>query len=912
MPGGALLVGREGPSARLRDLLAGAAAGTRSLALVSGPAGIGKSSLVRAAVGDVEVVGWGTCVEAVAAPGYWPWSRALDAVAAAIGPAAAAATAAEDTPLLALIGRSFGPAPPSDGSDRDRLLLMDAVSRWLNRVAAEHGPVVVVLDDLQWADESSLALLEFVARDPAPAALAVIGCARHDELAPPARRRLSHLAMSATSIELDGLDRDAVEALAADIAGPLSAADVDDLYRRAGGHPAFTRELALLGRQAEGRHRLPVAVRDAIEDRLAGLPAGTGQVLEVAALAGNAIDADVVAAAAACSRAAVDDALAAARLAGIVGVDLDDRLRFAHDLYRETIAAGIPGDRVVGLHQQLGVALEERAAQGVVVHPADLAHHFTSAVPAGEVSRAARWALAAAATDVESLAFVEAVGHLRRWREAAGGAPVPVDPREHATVLLAEADALARAGMVEDARSRLRSAHTLPDATPLADVRAEVALAVADLGARFAARRDEVIRGLEDALGGVAGVDPDLEARVTARLARELQHSVPADRPRAGPLSERALALGRAGAAPDTLVTCLLARHDVRWIPGLAQERIDLAGEIVAVAVRSGDQRRAAEGNLLLANALLESGSAAFEQALAESLRTFDQLGQPRDRYTTATRRAAVLLLRGDLEDAEAAIEDAADLGSSIREPDTENVRMSQRLELVRARAQPEELLDFADAAVEHWTGAPIHAHGVAAGFCARAGDLLAARRHAAIVADLGSWRADRSYLWSVGVRELAAAAIALDDRSTCEALLADLAPIAATCGVNGAVVAFAGSHGHVAGLLAAHLGVDSADGFLADAVAAYERVGARTYLADLEAPPQVMSGPRPRPFPDLTAREEEVLVLIARGLSNDDIVGELVVSPATVRNHITRIFQKLQVRTRAQAIVLAREAGLV
>ena len=358
-------------------------------------------------------------------------------------------------------------------------------------------------------------------------------------------------------------------------------------------------------------------------------------------------------------------------------------------------------------------------------------------------------------------------------------------------------------------------------------------------------------------------------------------------------------------------MTCLLARHDVLWVPGSPAERIDLAREIVAVAERSGAVERAAEGNLLLANALLESGSAAFEPALDQSLRLFDQLGQPRHRYTAATRRAALLLLRGDLDAAEAAIDDAADLGSSIREPDAENVRMSQRLELVRARARPDGLLEFADAAVAHWTGAPIHAHAVAAGFCARSDDLPAARRHAAIVADLGTWRADRSYLWSVFVRELAVAAIALDDHALCQELLADLAPIAATCGVNGAVVAFAGSHGHVAGLLASHLGVATADRFLADADAVYERLGANAYLADLRALPQKTTGRRSRPFPGLTAREEEVLVLIARGLSNDDIVAELVVSPATVRNHITRIFQKLHVRNRAQAIVLAREAGL-
>lgn len=906
-----MLLGREGPYGRLCDLLARTAAGTRSLALVSGTAGIGKSSLVRAAVGKFEVVGWGTCVEALAAPGYWPWSRALDAVAAAIGPVTATAIAGDDTPLLALIGRSFGPASPSEGSERDRLLLMDAVSRWLTRVAADHGPVVVVLDDLQWADESSLALLEFVVRDPVPASVALIGCYRHDELAAPARRRLSQLAMLATSIELEGLGRDAAGMLAADIAGPLTPAEVDELFRRAGGHPVFTRELALRAREAAGAHRLPVAVRDAIEDRLAGLHAATRAVLEVAALAGNAIAPEVVGVAASISGLQVDEALATARSAGIVTAGADDRLHFAHDLYRETIAAAIPAVRRVALHQQIGATLAERVERGLAVHPADLAHHFTAAVPAGEVARAARWALAAAAADVESLAFGEAAGHLRRWRESVAASSSAVDQREHATVLLAEADALTRAGVIEDARRLLRAAHDLAVSGSLADVRAEVALAYADLGARFAARRDEVVRALEEALAGVVGADPDLEARLTARLARELQHSVAADRPRAGPLSERAIALGRAGTDSATLVTCLLARHDVLWVPGSPAERIELAREMVSVAERSGDHERLAVGNLLLANALLESGSVAFQTALEESLRLFDQLGQPRHRYTSATRRAALLLLRGDLDAAESAIEAAADLGSSIREPDAENVRMSQRLELVRARGRPEGLLQFADEAVAHWTGAPIHAHAVAAGFCARSNDLPAARRHAAIVADLGTWRADRSYLWSVFVRELAVAAIALDDRALCEELLDDLNPIAATCGVNGAVVAFAGSHGHVAGLLASHLGVASADALLAAAAAVYERIGAAAYLADVQAATHESAGHRARPFPGLTAREEEVLVLIARGLSNDDIVAELVVSPATVRNHITRIFQKLQVRNRAQAIVLAREAGL-
>ncbi len=563
------------------------------------------------------------------------------------------------------------------------------------------------------------------------------------------------------------------------------------------------------------------------------------------------------------------------------------------------------------MHQQLGIALAERAGAGMPVHPAGVAHHFTEAVAAGEASRAAQWALEAAAVEVRSLAFGEAAAHLRRWREAVAVTPGDIDAREHATVLLAEADALARAGMVDDARSRLRSADVVTATGPLADLRAELALAIAELGARSYTRRDDVLRGLEEALVAVEGGDPDLEARLTARLAQELQHSVAVDRPRAGPLSERALALGRASATPATLVTCLLARHDVLWRPGSSTERIDVAREIVAVATRAGDDERVAQGNLLLANALLESGSAAFEPTLAESLRMLDQLGQPRHRYTAATRRAAMLLLRGALTDAESAIEDAANLGSSIREPDAGNVRMAQRLELVRARAIPDELRGYAEAAVQHWTGAPLHAHMVAAGFSARAGDLAAAHRHTDIVADLGSWRADRSYMWSVGVRELAVAAISLDERPLCEELLADLSPIAETCAVNGAVVAFAGSHGHIAGLLASHLGDPAADGLFVAATAAYERVGASELLAELQSRRQQPSSVLPHPFNDLTPREEEVLVLIARGLSNDDIAAKLVVSRATVRNHITRIFQKLHVRSRAQAIVLARDAGL-
>jgi hypothetical protein len=226
-------------------------------------------------------------------------------------------------------------------------------------------------------------------------------------------------------------------------------------------------------------------------------------------------------------------------------------------------------------------------------------------------------------------------------------------------------------------------------------------------------------------------------------------------------LSEEALALARGTGDPATLAVCLLARHDVLWTPGTASERIDIAREIVALAAALGDEERRAEGLLLAANAYLETGSPAFRPALDTYLAAIDALGQPRHRYLALTRRGALALLDGRLDDAAVLIDAAASLGERIGEPDAGNVRMSQLLELIRARGDPDEQAAFAAEAVCWWVGAPVHAHAVAAGFLARAGDLKGARRHVSTVLELGSWRADRSYLSSVFVGNLTVAAIA-------------------------------------------------------------------------------------------------------------------------------------------------------
>ena len=323
------------------------------------------------------------------------------------------------------------------------------------------------------------------------------------------------------------------------------------------------------------------------------------------------------------------------------------------------------------------------------------------------------------------------------------------------------------------------------------------------LGARFAMPRDAVVERLETARARSYGSHTLLEAQLTASLARELTHSIPAHRAQAGPLSERALALARKHDDPATLAACLLARHDVLWTPGQAAERVALAREITDLATRTADPERRAEGLLLTATALLEEGSAEFRAAMTTYLFHAEEFGQPRHDYLALTRRAALALIDGRLEEAEQLIDQAAALGERICEPDTENVRTGQLMELARARGEPDRLRAAAAAAIRCWVGVPSHAHAVAAGLLARAGepdDLDAARRALDTATATGTWRDDRSYLWSLFVGGLATAAVRLGDRALCTQLLAELQPLAGTCGVGGSLVCFVGSNAHWAG----------------------------------------------------------------------------------------------------------------
>ena len=836
------VVGRTGPLQRLGEVVTASVNGRASALLVSGEAGIGKTSLISAALGGAcvdsapgtAIIGWGTCWHGDGAPGFWPWMRALDEVASAIGRDAASAAAGHDAGLLSLLIRELGSPEPAVGDlDRHRLLLLEAAAGWLETLAADRH-VVVVLDDLQWADSSTFDLIDYVIGTPRTARLLVIGAFRHDEHDQERRARLATIGSHAGDVHLDGLTVDGVEELVSTIPGLLaSRALAVDLHRRTGGHPLFVGELARL-RAAGDLAALPTVVTGAVTRRLDALSVESRRLLEVGSVLGNRLLLDVLGAVTETTAAGVLGHLAPAIDTGLVRAVPGDEFWFTHDIYRETLYSELDAADRSGLHAAIGAALEVRRERGAEVPPGDVALHYVHAIATVEPARAIRWANEAAQEERRRLAFSEAAGHLRRVRLAALDGGWRIEPDVMTRLLMDEADNQARSGEPQVARDLLvQAARAAPGAEELADV----SLAVQRLGAKFSVPRDEIIAQLETALTAVTGVSLTKQAQVTAALARELQHSVAKDRHRAGPLSEEALALGRESKDNETIVACLLARHDALWGPGTGTERSELGREIAAVGVTLGDVDRQAEGLILEANGLLESGDARFRQVLDSWFAVLTARNEPRDRYLIETRRAALALLDGDLDRAEVLAEDAGRIGEQIHEPDTGNVLMSQRVALATARRDPDELRALAADAVRWWTGAPVLAHAVAAGALAMAGDLDGAENEVGGMVAAGAWQSEGSYLRSVLVGHLAEASVALENRELCAQLLADIEDIADACGVNGAVVAFAGPFAHSAGILASALGdQETARSMLHQSIDTSRRLGAVVWERQGEA----------------------------------------------------------------------------
>ncbi|MER6583629.1 BTAD domain-containing putative transcriptional regulator, partial [Nonomuraea sp. NPDC001023] len=379
------LIGRERGLAELTALPGATHHNGVVVAAVSGEPGIGKTRLLQAFRDECVDLGhlvlWGRCRGGEGVPPLWPWLQVLRALAGTVPPA-------ERQALSGLLDDDWPTGAPAS-PHRNR-----AVARWLAEAARAH-PLVIILDDLHWADSATLELLRDVAvlseaypgERPLLLVTAFRDAVHHDRtLTPAASFNLSvdevlyQLARyDLVRVRLSGLDAADVGTLAREMGVPVDGSTADLLTRRTGGNPFFVRESVRLMAQGQGLEVVPDAVSDLIRRRLALLGPRATEILQPAALIGRSFDPGlVVEVFRACASwpEQTYELLDRAAQAGLV-TSGDGVMTFVHDLVRETLIAGVPPLRRGVLHREVMRALSARPSTDVTV----IAHHAVQAGP---------------------------------------------------------------------------------------------------------------------------------------------------------------------------------------------------------------------------------------------------------------------------------------------------------------------------------------------------------------------------------------------------------------------------------------------------------------------------------------------------------------------------------------------------
>jgi tetratricopeptide (TPR) repeat protein len=808
------LIGREPALAAAGTVLGDALGGSGQFLMISGEAGIGKTSLLAALTGQagpVPLVLRGFCWEGDGAPPYWPWSQVLRASGVPL------ADLGEAGWLLQPASRPAEPMSAAAAADA-QFRLFEAVSRCLAGLAADR-PVLVVLDDLHWADEPSLRLLGFLARTLTTQGVLLLGAYRDTEASPELRK----LAGTAQQLTLAGLAPAEVETMARELAEAAaepnpSSQVISQLWQRSGGNPFFVRELTrLLVAQGSWHEQtqIPASITETLRRRLARLSTECVRLLEWAAVAGRDIDLMLLAqGAAAASKSATMGLLDEARQAGVIAGTSE--LRFTHDLYRETILDSLAAPARAAINLSVGRALQARSGPAARV----AAHLLAAGAPAQP--DALEYSLLAAREATVRLGHEDACAHYLRALQiiedagASGGAA-----GERTEILLQLAASHERAGNSDLAMQRFLEAadasRTAGDAAGLA----MAALGVQTLGHRSGARNIELLGLLREASEQLEAAHGPLalQSRVLAALARAMRHG--SDRlpgPEVIQTARRAVQLAAAANDASALARAKLAVHDAMWIPGTAATRLPVIAEMLDAAQASGDDELAAEAHLLRAAALLELGEPAGRDELLTYVSLAGELGHARGRWGALTRQATFAQLAGRAEESARLGEQALELGLAIGEQDAIGCFCTSRYALVALGVrEPATGMDASDPLwpmfplLKAW---PAAARGEAAEAAAALGDFS--------VLDIAEW---------TGTEALAAAAVVFAVAGSAAQrtwVYEQLRPYAGTHVVVGGCASYHAAVDHHLGALAASLGdTAAAEAHYRTALAMHERLGA-------------------------------------------------------------------------------------
>ena len=826
----------------------------RRIALIGGEPGIGKTTLAttfaRQAHDRSAVVLYGRCDEDIRIP-YQPWVEAmahlLDQAPSGLLDEVLAARGADLSRLgPALLG--LGDGGGSSDPETARYLLFGAVAAVL-QAAARDNPVVLILDDLQWADVPSLQLLRYLVSSDQPLAVLVVGTFRESEVATSAAladllARL-HRQEGVARVSLRGLGDDELldlmESAAGHAMGEAGLGLRDALGRETDGNPFFVGELLrhlaetnVITQDTDGRwslvgslrdHALPVSVREVIGERVARLGAEAERVLSLAAVVGRDFDLEVLALVSEISEDALLDVLDAAVEATLITDVSGNRYSFAHALVEHALYDALTGARTTRAHRRVAQAIEQICSDEPGARVGELAHHWTQAATAPEqLQKALHYAQAAGDEALARLAPDEAL----RWYTQALALPLSAEDLR-SRLLIGLGNAQRQTG---DPAFR----QTLLDAAHLAqDLRADDLLVTAALAntrgvwSSTGVVDAERVAVLEAACDVLAGTHSAEHARVLAQLAVELTFDGDFSRRRS--LVDQALRIARTVGDPATLVRVINASVHAIDVPETLAERRSLGVEAAATAQHIGDPLLEFYCADACCHAQYQAGDVAEGDAsLSVQSGIAERLGQPSLRFSAANRRSARAMLAGDVEEAERLALQSAELGNATGQPDGIAVFAAQFGAVRTMQGRAEELVDTAGRVAAKNPGIPGFSIFLAQLYCDidRPDDARTALEP--FVGDaFAGVGPNLTWLSSMGIAAYAVAELGWVEAA--EILFERLRPFAGQIAWVGTVCGSGVSY--YLGRLAATLGrADDAEAYFAESAEAHDRIGASWSLA--------------------------------------------------------------------------------
>ena len=453
-PPGRIFVGRQREIAGLTAALDSSMTGHGRLVMLVGEPGIGKTRTAQELALEAEARGaqviWGRCYEEDGTPPFWPWVQAIrsyvqrgDAAQLQSVMGAGAADIGELVPEVFQKIPGLEPAPALS-PEAARFRLFDSITRFL-KTAAQSQPLVLVLDDIHWADEPSLRLLQFLARELEDSCVLVVGCYRDVELSRqhPLSETLAQLSREAVFQRhlLRGLDRDDTANFIEAAAGTnVSSALVEAVFAHTEGNPFFTTEvIQLLSDRGELDEdviggpegiRIPEGVREVIGQRLNRLSGDCNQVLGTAAVIGREFTVDLL-------DRLIED-LSEERLFEVLEEALVARLieelppsvgryQFTHRLVQEALIQELSLTRRVRLHVRIAGVLEVLYEDDLESHAPELAYHFSQSEAVIGPEKVVKYSIIAGEQALESYAHEEAETHFQRALASKEGQPMDAE-----------------------------------------------------------------------------------------------------------------------------------------------------------------------------------------------------------------------------------------------------------------------------------------------------------------------------------------------------------------------------------------------------------------------------------------------------------------------------------------------------